>query len=69
MHDGSLSKTMGDPEWISETGSAGEVSNVIVSPIGANNLTVGLVQSEVKLAPAAVYSLGFMLLRKQFPFA
>ena len=34
-------------QWISETGSAGGVSNVIVSPIGANNLTPGPVQSEV----------------------
>ena len=44
-------------------------SNVIVSQIGANNRTAGQVQSEVEFAPAAAYSLGFMLLREPFSFS
>ena len=34
-----------------------------MSQIGANNRTAGQVQSEVEFAPAAAYSLDFMLLR------
>ena len=40
-----------------------------MSQIGANNCTAGQVQSEVEFAPAAAYSLGFMLLREPFSFA
>ena len=35
---------------------------VMLSPIGANSLTVGAVQSKVELTPAAAYSLGMVLL-------
>ena len=67
---GTLShKARGGIQWISETGSGGAVSNVIVSPIGANNLTPGPVQSEVELEPLVAYSLGIVLLREPLPFA
>ena len=56
-------------ELIQEPGQGGAVSSVIVSQIGANNRTAGQVQSEVEFAPAAAYSLDFMLLREPFPLA
>ena len=40
-----------------------------MSQIGANNRTAGQVQSEVEFAPAAAYSLDFMLLGEPFPLA
>ena len=55
-------------ELIQEPGQGGAVSNVIVSQIGANNRTAMEVQSEVEFAPAAAYSLDFMLLREPFSF-
>ena len=56
-------------ELIQEPGQGGAVSNVIVSQIGANNRTAMEVQPEVEFAPAAAYSLDFILLREPFSFA
>ena len=56
-------------QLIQKPGQGGAVSNVIVSQVGANNRTAMEVQPEVEFAPAAAYSLGFMLLREPFPFA
>ena len=56
-------------QLIQKPGQGGAVSSVIVSQIGANNCTAGQVQPEVEFAPAAAYSLDFMLLREPFSFS